>query len=158
VADFATRIVVCLNCNEKDIESMKIAGTLHDVGKISIPDQILLKPGKLTPKEYAVVKQHPTIGDRILKSILLFDNERIIVQHHHERWNGTGYPDKLAGKNIPYLARILAVADSFDAMTSDRPYRNAMKLDEAVAELRRNRGICFDGEIVDCFIDTLKSP
>lgn len=157
VAELATRIARCVRCNEKDRELLKIAGTLHDVGKISIPDQILLKPGKLTPEEYAVVKQHPAVGDGILKSIVLFDNERIIVQHHHERWDGTGYPDGLAGKSIPYLARILAVADSFDAMTSDRPYRNAMKLEEAVAELERCRGTSFDGEIVDSFVDTLET-
>ncbi len=156
VAGLACKIAASMNCDENDIEAMRIAGTLHDVGKISIPDHILLKPKKLTSREYEVVKQHPTVGDGILKSIILFDNERVIVQHHHERWDGSGYPDKLAGTNIPYLARILAVADSFDAMTSNRPYRNAMKIDEAVAELQRHRGISFDGEIVDCFVDTLK--
>jgi response regulator RpfG family c-di-GMP phosphodiesterase len=157
VAGLATRIAARMNCDENDIEAMKIAGTLHDVGKISIPDHILLKPGHLTQNEYEVVKQHPAMGDGILKSIVLFADERVIVQHHHERWNGAGYPDRLAGKSIPYLARILAVADSFDAMTTDRPYRNAMNLDEAVAELQRNRGICFDGEIVDGFVDTLRN-
>ncbi|MBI4632685.1 MAG: response regulator [Deltaproteobacteria bacterium] len=155
VADLAITIAERMNCSEKDIESLKIAGTLHDVGKISIPDRILLKSGKLTPEEYAVVKNHPSVGDGILKSIVIFDNERIIINHHHERWDGTGYPDGLVGKDIPFLARILAVADSFDAMTTDRPYRKAMTLDNAVAELERSKGTCFDGAIVDCFVDTL---
>ena len=158
VADFAMKIAKRMNCSEKDIELLKIAGTLHDVGKISIPDQILLKPGKLTPDEYAVVKNHPLVGDSILKSIVLFDNERAIIHHHHEKWDGSGYPGGLASGAIPYLARILAVADSFDAMTTDRPYRKAMTQDDAIAELNKVKGIYFDGEIVDCFVNILTNP
>jgi HD-GYP domain-containing protein (c-di-GMP phosphodiesterase class II) len=146
------KIAEGMHCNEREIEALKIAGMLHDVGKIAIPDSVLLKPGKLTFEEFSIIKTHSEVGDRILKPLFLFDQERNIILHHHERWDGKGYPNGLSGTDIPFLARILAVADSFDAMTSNRPYRPAMELGTAVEELKKNRNIQFDGSIVDAFL------
>ncbi len=157
VTKMAVSLARSLKCPEQDIESLKIAGTLHDIGKIAIPDQILLKPAHLSSPEYRVIQEHPVIGERILKPMLLFDREREIIIHHHERWDGTGYPHGLAGEAIPYLSRILAVADSYDAMTTDRPYSKAMPAQTALDELARNRYKQFDGRIIDCFLDTLLS-
>ncbi|MHB9098759.1 MAG: HD domain-containing phosphohydrolase [Syntrophales bacterium] len=154
VTKMAVRLARTLKCSEQEIESLKIAGTLHDIGKIAIPDQILLKIDKLTAAEYTVIQDHPIIGENILKPMLLFDREREIILHHHERWDGTGYPHGLSGNEIPYLSRILSVADSFDAMITDRPYRKAMSIETALDELKRNRFTQFDPEILHCFLDT----
>jgi len=155
VTDIVIRIAEAMNCSPGEIESLKIAATLHDIGKISIPDDILLKPGRLTTYEFDVIKNHPVVGENILKPLPILDTERLIIRHHHERWDGNGYPDGLQGSNIPFFSRMLAVADAYDAMTNNRPYRKAMEIDAAVSELRRNVGRQFDEEIVDYFISTL---
>jgi putative nucleotidyltransferase with HDIG domain len=155
VTDTSLKIAVQMNCSMKDMESLKIAGILHDVGKIAVPDSILLKPDKLTLEEYLIIKNHPTIGENILNPVMLLDKERKIIQCHHERWDGKGYPLGIAGNEIPYLARILAIADSFDAMTNNRPYRPAMQIEQAVEELIKNKNTQFDGEIVDAFVKIL---
>jgi putative nucleotidyltransferase with HDIG domain len=154
VTKMAVSLARALRCPEQDIESLKIAGTLHDIGKIAIPDRILLKPERLSTAEYTVIQEHPVIGENILKPMLLFDREREIILHHHERWDGAGYPRGLAGAEIPYLSRILSVADSFDAMTTNRPYRKAMPTNAALNELKCNRFKQFDGQILDCFLST----
>ncbi len=141
-----------MNCSACEIESLKISSLLHDIGKIAIPDHILLKPDHLTDEEYEIIKNHPAIGENILRSIALFEDERKIIRHHHERWDGKGYPDGLSGENIPFSSRILSVADSFDAMTTDRPYRKGLETDEAMGELQRNRNIQFDKDVVDAFM------
>jgi HD-GYP domain-containing protein (c-di-GMP phosphodiesterase class II) len=146
------KIAEAMHCTEREIEALKIAGMLHDVGKIAIPDSVLLKPDRLTFEEFAIIKTHSDVGDRILKPLFLFDQERNIILHHHERWDGKGYPGGLSGTDIPFLARILAVADSFDAMTSNRPYRPAMEMSIAIEELKKNRNLQFDGNIVDAFL------
>ena len=146
------KIAESMQCMERELEALKIAGTLHDIGKIAIPDSVLLKPDKLTFEEFAIIKTHSEVGDRILKPLFLFDQERNIILHHHERWDGKGYPGGLSGSDIPFLARILAVADSFDAMTSNRPYRSAMEIGAAIEELKKNRNLQFDGSIVDAFL------
>ena len=146
------KIAEGMRCTEREIETLKIAGMLHDVGKIAIPDSVLLKPDRLTFEEFAIIKTHSEVGDRILKPLFLFDQERNIILHHHERWDGKGYPRGLSGTDIPFLARILAVADSFDAMTSNRPYRPAMEIGTAIEELQKNRNLQFDGNIVDAFL------
>jgi len=155
VTDEAVRLAVSMSCPLKDIESLKIAGVLHDVGKIAVPDSILLKAGKLTDEEYMIIKNHPTIGENILKPIMLLDKERRIIQCHHERWDGKGYPNGLKGEDIPYLARIMAVVDSFDAMTNNRPYRPAMHKEKALQELNVNKHTQFDPDIVDAYIKIL---
>ena len=155
VTETALMIASKINCSIKDIESLKIAGILHDVGKIAVPDSILLKPGSLTAEEYKVIKNHPNIGENILKPVMLLEEERKIIQCHHERFDGKGYPLGLIGSDIPFLARILSVADSFDAMTNNRPYRSALSTEQAVNELNRNKNNQFDGEIVEVFISFL---
>jgi HD-GYP domain-containing protein (c-di-GMP phosphodiesterase class II) len=127
---------------------------LHDIGKIAIPDYILLKPDELTGEEYGIIKSHSTIGDDILTPIALFEKERTIIRHHHENWDGSGYPDGLAGETIPLLSRMIAVADAYDAMTTNRPYRLSMSHSSAISELRRTGGAQFDPLVVDAFIRT----
>jgi len=152
VADLSTRLARECNCSARDMESLRIAAVIHDVGKIAWPDSILLKPGRLTTEEYLIVKNHPSVGEKILSPVLLLDKEKEITLCHHERWDGKGYPSGLAGAEIPFLARIIGVVDSFDAMTNNRPYRKALSNEVAMAELYNNRNTQFDGEIVDAFI------
>ncbi|MBN2397374.1 MAG: HD domain-containing protein [Deltaproteobacteria bacterium] len=139
-------------CSEQKIQSLRIAAMLHDIGKIAIPDNILLKEGRLTDGEYDVIKGHPIIGEEILKPVMLMNTERKIIRHHHERWDGRGYPDGLSGEEIPLLSRILSVADAFDAMITTRPYRGALTADVAIAELQKNSNSQFDKDVVDIFV------
>jgi len=126
---------------------------LHDLGKIGIPDAILLKPGPLTPGERAVIRRHPRLGERIISRVpYLGGPAREVVASHHERWDGTGYPDGLAGAQIPLAARVFALADSWDAMTTDRPYRAALPFDAAVQELADGRGTQFDPKLIPSFL------
>ena len=137
------------------IESLRFAAYLHDIGKIGIKDMVLLKPDKLTDEEYQHIKQHPVIGESITLAMDLTSAERAIIRHHHESWDGSGYPDGLAGTAIPMLARVVAVADAFDAMTTDRPYRKAKTRSEAVDELTLWSGKQFDPDLVRAFVETL---
>ena len=130
---------------------------MHDIGKIGLPDSILLKPGKLTPEEYATTKKHPEYGWAILRSIPGFERTSLLVLHHHERYDGKGYPAGLAGKEIPLGSRIVSIVDSFDAMLSSRAYRNALPVDEAVRRLVADTGAQFDPEIAPLFIDLAKA-
>ncbi len=151
VCELAMKIARGLNCSTQEIESLKIAALLHDIGKIAIPDNILLKTESLSEEEYQIIKNHPQVGEEILSPVMLLEKERDIIRYHHERWDGKGYPCGLAATKIPLLARILAVADAFDAMTSTRPYRKAMGHEMALAELRKNVNLQFDAQIVDVF-------
>jgi response regulator RpfG family c-di-GMP phosphodiesterase len=155
VSEIAVKICGRLNMTSSEAESMRIASLLHDIGKISIPDYVLLKPAHLTAEEYQVIKQHPVIGDDILSHVVLLDRERHVIRHHHERWDGRGYPDGISGNAIPLLSRVLAVADSFDAMISDRPYRKGLSQAMAMAELEKGKNSQFDAGIVDIFRDVL---
>ncbi len=145
-----------LGCSQEEIEALRFAGHLHDIGKIGIRDHILLKPSKLSVDEYAMVKAHPVIGQSIVRHLGLLPMEQDIIRHHHEAWDGSGYPDGLSGEQIPLLSRILAVADAYDAMTSDRPYRSAKSRLESIEELRRNRYKQFDGQAVEACIRVLE--
>ena len=138
----------------KALKNLVLAAQLHDIGKIGIPDAILLKPGKLSSEEYDVIKKHPAIGTSILKNVP--DLQAILpgILHHHERYDGKGYPYQLDDGKIPEIAKIIAVADSYDAMTTNRPYRFAMTREEAREELIRNRCLQFDPDVVDAFIRT----
>ena len=138
------------------IGQMRLAGLLHDVGKIGIPDAILTKPAALTDAEYEQMKRHSILGAEIAAAAGLSTEARWI-RHHHERYDGTGYPDRLAGKNIPLQSRIILAADAFEAMTSDRPYRDAPGREFAIAELKRHAGTQFDPEIVQAFCRALES-
>ncbi|GAW93053.1 metal dependent phosphohydrolase [Calderihabitans maritimus] len=137
---------------EWEQEALRYAGMLHDIGKIGVSEQILRKPGKLSEKEFREIQQHPVVGAKILQPIKLFKPIIGAVKHHHERYDGTGYPDGLKGEEIPLFARIVAVADAYDAMTSDRVYRKALSSREALAEMKRNIGSQFDPEVVDVFL------
>lgn len=144
-----------MGLSEKDLKTLKIGGLFHDIGKIGIPDSILLKEGKLDDNEYSEIKNHPSIGKHILSNASIFADIIPIVYHHHEKYNGTGYPEQLAGEQIPFLARIAAVADTFDAMTSKRSYRNAIPIEYVRAEIEKCSGTQFDPEIAKVFLDIL---
>jgi len=139
---------------EKDV--IRVVGPIHDLGKIGIPDAILLKPGKLTDEEYAVMRSHSMFGEQIMNRFEILSNEARIIRHHHERYDGRGYPDALRGDEIPLCSRVLAVCDTFDAMATNRPYRNALVTGEILGEIDRCKGGQFDPEIAGSFIGMLK--
>lgn len=146
-----------LDLSEEDKKILKYGSYLHDIGKIQIPMEVLNKKMRLTFTEWNLIKNHPQNGVEIIKPVLSLKKVIPLILHHHERYDGTGYPQNLKGKNIPYLTRILSIADSFDAMTSNRPYKESMSFNEALAELKRCSGTQFDPEIAKAFIDTIKS-
>ena len=137
-----------------ELEALEWGGLLHDVGKIGVPDNVLLKQGKLTREERITMNAHPVLGAQIIGPVDRLAPELPVIRHHHEWYNGSGYPDRLMGDEIPRLARILHVADAFEAMTADRPYRKALSTEQALAELRKFAGVQFDPEVVDAFIKT----
>lgn len=155
VANYSVLIGKYLGLSDTDLKTLEIGGLFHDIGKIGIPDSILLKESKLTDDEYSEIKNHPSIGAHILCNAAIFQDIIPIVKHHHERYDGHGYPGKLAGEDIPYLARIAAVADTFDAMTSKRTYRDALPLDVVKAEIEKCSGSQFDPAIAKVFLDIL---
>ena len=157
VSAYSVLIGEKLGLPEEDINNLRIGGLFHDIGKIGVPDSILLKEAKLTDDEYSEIKNHPAIGAHILSNATIFKDIIPIVKHHHERYDGNGYPGKLKGEDIPYLARIAAVADSFDAMTSKRTYRNSLPLDVVISEFERCKGTQFDPNLADVFLDILKN-
>jgi diguanylate cyclase (GGDEF)-like protein/putative nucleotidyltransferase with HDIG domain len=152
VADYAVAIAAELGLPTLRVESIRQAALLHDIGKIGISEQILHKPAKLSSEEYQIVKIHTSLGAELLETCKSLRHLAPIVEHHHEWWNGTGYPDNLQGEAIPLEARILAVCDAVEAMASDRPYSRAISLDGIIAELRRCAGTQFDPNIVEKFV------
>ncbi len=159
VTRFAVAIAEEQGLSLSEIEKIRRSGLMHDIGKIGIKDDILTKPGKLTDEEFEQIKTHPEKGESILRSLPFLEEISKIVRHHHERYNGAGYPDKLKGYQIESGAKILAVADAFDAMVSDRPYRKALSLEIARGELERNSGTQFDPAAVEAFLKVLqKNP
>jgi putative two-component system response regulator len=149
LAALAVEIGHRVGLGEHEIEDLTMGAVLHDVGKIGIPDRILMKPGPLTPEERVVIESHPEIGDRMLASLVLLDAVRPVVRHHHERWDGLGYPDRLAGDEIPLLARIVALADSIEAMSGERPYRRPLDEPAIVSELEHGCGAQWDPHLVE---------
>jgi putative nucleotidyltransferase with HDIG domain len=141
-----------LGIGDDELSVLRRGALLHDIGKVGVPDRILRKPAALSEAEWATMKRHPDLGARIIGGIPFLEHVAAIVRHHHERWDGGGYPDALAGEAIPLGARIFTVADSFDAMTSDRPYRSAMSVEEARREVDSCRGTQFDPRVVDAFL------
>jgi len=152
VMEYATGIARHLKLPEKDIDGLKISALLHDIGKIGVSDAILHKESKISDKDFAVIKKHPEIGANILKTIGTFKDLVPIVYHHHERFDGKGYPQGIYGEHIPLHSRIIAITDSFDAMTSTRPYRKALPVETALLEIELNSGKQFDPSISNVFI------
>ncbi|MFP5112314.1 HD-GYP domain-containing protein [Bacillaceae bacterium C204] len=136
---------------DEELKSFNYACLLHDIGKIHIPDQILMKPTSLTKEEYEIIKSHTNVGAEAVSKVVGLDNSIEVIRSHHERWDGRGYPDQLKGEEIPYLARIAAIADAFDAMTSTRSYRSALTIDEAYKRILEGKGSQFDPELVEEF-------
>ena len=141
-----------LGLSPKELNDLQLLSKLHDIGKIGIDDSILNKPGKLSEEEWEIMKQHPEIGHNIAMSTLQLEHIAGYILHHHERWDGAGYPIGLKGQEIPVLSRILSIADAFDAMTEDRVYRKAMTYEAAIREIERNAGTQFDPEITRLFV------
>jgi HD-GYP domain-containing protein (c-di-GMP phosphodiesterase class II) len=155
VSTIAVEIGQVMRLSESELEQLEWAGLLHDIGKIGIRDAVLLKPDRLTREERILMNEHPVKGEEILKDVDQLARERPLIRHHHEWFNGSGYPDRLVGEEIPLLARVLHVADAFEAMTASRPYRPVpLTAAEALAELRRYAGIQFDPVIVEAFAKT----
>lgn len=152
VTKFAEAIGCGLNLNENQMRVLTISAILHDIGKIAVPEQILDKPGKLTDEEFGIVKKHPQAGADIISSIPSYDTILPGILYHHERWDGTGYPKGIKEKDIPLFARIICIADVYDALTEDRPYRKAWTREQVYEFFEDQRGKMFDSELVDVFI------
>jgi putative nucleotidyltransferase with HDIG domain len=152
VSRMAVEIARQLNLPATEIEVIKYAGLLHDIGKIGIQQEILTKTGHLTEREYEVLKRHPVVGATILKDVKFLEKEIPIILHHHERYDGTGYPHGLKQREIPLGARILGVADAFDAMTAGRSYKKGLDREKAVQEIKNKNGTQFSPEIVEAFL------
>jgi HD-GYP domain-containing protein (c-di-GMP phosphodiesterase class II) len=148
VGELAARIGDCLGLTAEEVELLRIAGLLHDLGKVAVPEHILSKPGPLTETEHEAIALHPLVGYRMLNSLRI-EPVATWVLHHHERYDGHGYPDGLAGEGIPIGSRILLVADAYEAMTTDRLYRTTRSTDDALEEIRRCSGTQFDPLVVD---------
>lgn len=155
VAEYAEKVALKIGLPPEKVELLRETAELHDIGKLGIQESILNKKEKLTAQEWELIKQHPIIGEDILRPILLTEEMLAIVRGHHERYDGTGYPDKLSGKNINLFAQILAVVDVYDAMTSPRAYRPALSQQKAIEELQKNSGSQFNPEIVANFLQVL---
>lgn len=157
VANYSKMIAEEMGFTQKEIEDIYHGGLLHDIGKIGVPESVLTKPSRLTNEEFNEIKKHPEIGYRILKNVPYLEKQGVldIVLYHHERADGKGYPKGLKGKEIPLKARIVAVSDAFDAMTTKRVYRNNPGIDYAINEIKKNKGIQFDEEVVDAFLKVI---
>ncbi|MCX8022938.1 MAG: response regulator [Syntrophorhabdaceae bacterium] len=156
VTEMAVELGERLGLKDNEIGAIKVAGPIHDLGKIGIPDSILLKPDRLTDEEYHIMKTHPTMGEEILNRFDILSNEASIIRHHHERFDGSGYPNALKGEEIPVSSRIISICDTFDAMTTTRPYRKAVDKSYALEEIRRCKNRQFDPVIADCFIEMMQ--
>jgi len=152
VTEYALWMADELGLSEETMRTIRVGGLLHDVGKIGVPDDILRKPGRLTPEEYEIMKRHPRLGELIVGGIPGMESILDAVRSHHERWDGHGYPDELAADQIPFMGRLLAVADAFSAMTTDRPYRKGMDFATAITEIRSGMGTQFDPDMANAFI------
>jgi putative nucleotidyltransferase with HDIG domain len=156
VAELSVRVAERLGLPEDEVRIMRFAGALHDVGKIGVPGSVLTKPERLTPEEFEQIRQHPVIGEKMIREAEFLTEARGIIRQHHERIDGTGYPDGLKGHEICLGARIMALADAYDAMTTDRTYRKAMAREDALKEMRRVSGTQFDPECLKVFLDVIE--
>jgi putative nucleotidyltransferase with HDIG domain len=152
VSILAEKVCREMGLGEAACETVRIAGILHDIGKIGMPEQVLRKPGRLTGAELEIFKRHSQLGSRIVSAVTELEEVGRAILHHHERYDGGGYPDRLVGERIPLLSRILAVCDAYDAMTSDRPYRDCVPHAQAIDEIARNQGKQFDPAVAQAFL------
>lgn len=157
VSKYSVLIGKSMGLSRNNLKILKVGSMFHDIGKISTPNNVLLKNERLTENEYFQIKSHPLIGSHILFPAIMYSKTIPIIKFHHERFDGNGYPVKLKGQEIPLLVRIVTIADTFDAMTSKRPYREALSLDVVISEFEKNKGSQFDPEITDIFLDILKN-
>lgn len=157
VSKYCVKIGQSVHLSKKQLNQLECAALLHDLGKIAMPDSILNKPSSLSPDEYEIIKSHPQRGYEIVKNISNFKEIAPLILSHHERFDGSGYPNHLKGDKIPYLSRIIAVADSFDVILSKRPYKDCTDVDYAINELLKCKSIHFDGNIVDSFVFLLSN-
>ena len=157
VSEYSVLIGKNLGLSDTELHTLKIGGLFHDIGKIGIPDSILQKESHLSDDEYSQIKNHPSIGKHILSNATIFKDIIPIVYHHHEKYDGHGYPTGLAGESIPLFARIAAIADAFDAMTSKRSYRDSLPLETVKKEFKKNSGTQFDPKLVEVFLDILNN-
>jgi putative nucleotidyltransferase with HDIG domain len=155
VTDYALKLGTALGLSEEKLNILEEASLFHDIGKIGVPEVILNKKEALSNDEFEIIKKHSAIGADIITSISTFKEHVAVVRHHHERWDGRGYPNQLKGEDIPLESRILAVADTFDAMTSDRPYRARMPKEKALAIIRDCIGSQFDPEVAKKFLEII---
>jgi len=156
VARYALKIAERLNLDPETTKKIYWAGYLHDIGKIFVPQDILNKPGRFTEEEYSLVKIHPVKSEELVLEIEDLAEIARIIRHHHERWDGKGYPDGLSDDDIPLGSRILEIADAFEAMTSKRPYKRALTLEEAIEELKRCSGTQFDPKLVEIMVSVIE--
>lgn len=152
VAEMAYNLGEVLGMKKEELRLMHIAGDLHDIGKIGVPDNVLKKPDRLEAEEWELMKKHCDIGFNILRKAKTLNDISQIVLHHHERWDGTGYPEGLKAEEIPLASRILAVCDSIDAMKSDRPYRKSISDELCKDEISKNKGTMYDSKIAECML------
>lgn len=157
MAGLAAQLGVKAGLTDDELQGLTYGALLHDVGKIGVPEEILTKPGALSPEEWTVLRRHPEIGERICQPLELSRTFVSIVRHHHERWDGFGYPDRIGGEAIPHGARIVGLVDAFDAMTHDRPYRDALSIDVAMDEIRAGAGRQFDPALAASFLEILEA-
>jgi putative nucleotidyltransferase with HDIG domain len=155
IVDQAEELGRALGMSEGELRDLRFAAVFHDIGKIAIPERILNKRGPLTAEERVVMEHHTEVGEQILSPVEFLDGVRKLVRHEHERWDGRGYPDGLSGEDIPLGSRIVLACDALHAMTSDRPYRRAMSLEQAVEEVRRCSGTQFDPRVVVALLELL---
>jgi HD-GYP domain-containing protein (c-di-GMP phosphodiesterase class II) len=153
VTQFGIVLAERFGVSDTELRTLQYGATLHDIGKIGIDEKILNKPGKLTPEEFEVIKHHPAIGERIIERVDFLQGARTVVRSHHERFDGTGYPDGLRDEEIPFLARVCCVADFYDALTSDRPYRRAFSVDTTIQYIKEGIGSMFDPVIAKEFLE-----
>jgi diguanylate cyclase (GGDEF)-like protein len=157
VAEYAAKLSVQARLSDKAVQAIRIAGVLHDVGKLIVPDDILKKPGPLTGEEYDVIKRHPLVGEMLIREGPFLEDVIQAVGCHHESYDGSGYPRGLRGEDIPLLGRVMAIADAYSAMCLDRPYRKALSADEIIGEFQAGAGTRFDPRLVDIFVKILKA-